>query len=279
MRTRIRVRHLLVAATATAALLLAGCSTAGSGAGGDSAGASASPKAGRSLEQVQNAGELVIATEGTYRPFSYHDSGSGPLTGYDVEVATAVAEKLGVKAKFQETQFDAIFAGLDAGRFDVIANQISVNAEREKKYDFSTPYSVSPGAVIVRSDSDITGLGDLKGKTTAQSLTSNWYQVAQDAGANVEQVEGWAQALELLKQSRVDATVNDKLTFLDAKKNGETDGLKIAADTDDVSKSAITLRKGSDTLTAAIDKALAELASDGTLAKLGEKYFGQDISK
>ncbi|TPW78468.1 amino acid ABC transporter substrate-binding protein [Schumannella sp. 10F1B-5-1] len=277
MRTRIRVRHVLVAATAAAALLLAGCST--SGTGSSSAGdPSAEPKAGRSLAQVQDAGELVVATEGTYRPFSYHADGSGDLTGYDVEVITAVAQKLGVKVKFQETQWDAIFAGLDAGRFDVIANQVSINAEREKKYEFSTPYSVSPGAVIVRDDSDITSLADLKGKTTAQSLTSNWYEVAQKAGANVEQVEGWAQAIELLKQQRVDATVNDKLTFLDAKKNGETDGLKIAADTDDVSKSAVALRQGSDTLTEAIDTALAELKADGTLAKLGEKYFGEDIS-
>jgi L-cystine transport system substrate-binding protein len=133
--------------------------------------------------------------------------------------------------------------------------------------------------LIVKDGSPITDFADLKGKSSAQSLTSNWYQVAQDAGANVQQVEGWAQAVQLLKQGRVDATINDKLTFLDAKKTGDTDGLKVAAETKDVSKSAFTLRKGSDSLVTAIDKALDELRADGTLAKISDKYFGEDVSK
>jgi L-cystine transport system substrate-binding protein len=273
-----RVRSAVVAVVAVAALALTGCaaSSGGSGSGSDT-GATGS---GLSLDAVKKAGKLVVATEGTYRPFTFHaDGGSGKLTGYDVDVITAVAKKLGVTPEFKETQFDAIFAGLDAKRFDLIANQISVNPDRQKKYDFSEPYTVSPGVLIVKDGSPITDFADLKGKSSAQSLTSNWYQVAQDAGANVQQVEGWAQAVQLLKQGRVDATINDKLTFLDAKKTGDTDGLKVAAETKDVSKSAFTLRKGSDSLVTAIDKALDELRADGTLAKISDKYFGEDVSK
>lgn len=100
-------------------------------------------------------------------------------------------------------------------RFDTIANQISINDERKAKYEFSTPYTISTGVVVTKADnSSINSFADLKGKTTAQSLTSNFYKMAVEAGANVQAVEGWAQSATLVQQGRVDATVNDKLTYL-----------------------------------------------------------------
>ncbi|BDI22578.1 amino acid ABC transporter substrate-binding protein [Herbiconiux sp. L3-i23] len=264
-------------AAAAAALTLAAC--AGGPADDTGSTGSGESEAGLSLQDVQDAGKLVVATEGTYRPFSFHEGGAGDLTGYDVEIITAVADKLGVEVEFEETQWDAIFAGLEAGRFDLIANQVSINDEREAKYDFSEPYTVSPGVLVVPENSDITTFEDLEGRTSAQSLTSNWYELAESYGAQVESVEGWAQAVELLKQGRVDATVNDELTFLDAQTNGDTEGLKIAADSDEVSYNAFALRKGSDSLVEAIDEALDELRADGTLAAISEKYFGADVSE
>jgi cystine transport system substrate-binding protein len=232
------------------------------------------------MRDVKHWGVLTIGTEGTYKPFSYHEDGTGDLTGYDVEIITAVADKLGVKPKFEETQWDAIFAGLEAGRFDVIANQVSINDERSAKYDFSKPYTVSPGVIVVKDDNtDITSFADLAGKTTAQSLTSNWYELAQKSGANVEAVEGWAQAVTLLEQGRVDATVNDNLTFLDYKKQKGATGLKIAAETDDPSLNAFVFAKGNTELQQAVDKALDDLRADGTLAKISDKYFGSDVSQ
>jgi len=185
-----------------------------------------------------------------------------------------------VKATFRETQFDGIFAGLTSKRFDVIANQVSINPTRSAKYDFSTPYTVSPGVVVVKSDNtSIHSLSDLNGKTTAQSLTSNWYGVAEKNGANVKAVEGWAQAVELLKQGRVDATVNDKLTYLDYVKTTGAAGLKVAVTTDGPSLSALAFVKGSTDLVAAVNLALKELSADGTLKKISTKYFGVDVSK
>lgn len=277
MTTR-RLTRIVTAALAAASVTvaLAACSTGG----GSATGASASPQGGLTLAEVQDAGELVIGTEGTYRPYSFHEGGAGDLTGYDVDVVTAVAEKLGVEPVFEETQFDAIFAGLQAGRFDVIANQISINPERQETYDFSEPYTISPGVLIVPDGSDITSFADLSGRTSAQSLTSNWYQVAEDAGATVEQVEGWAQAVELLRQGRVDATVNDELTFLDYQTTeGDDIGIQIVAQTDDVSENAFAFRKGSTTLVDAVNDALAELRADGTLAEISDRYFGQDVSQ
>lgn len=256
--------------TAAAALALTACS---SGSAGTAATAEGNDYG------LGTAGTLTVATEGTYRPFSFHDE-SGELVGFDVEIAEAVAEKLGLEVEFQETQWDAIFAGLDAGRFDVIANQVSINPEREEKYLFSEPYTVSPGVIVVPEDDDsITSFDDLAGKTTAQSLTSNWYELAQESGATVEAVEGWAQAVALLEQGRVDATINDSLTYLDYEKTEGPTGLKIAAETDEPSLSAFTFTKDKDALAEAIDGALAELREEGVLAEISEKYFGADVTQ
>lgn len=237
------------------------------------------PAGDRSLTDIRDAGVLVVGTEGTYRPFSYHQDGSGDLTGYDVEVIRAVAAELGVDVEFQETQWDAIFAGLEAGRFDVVANQVSLTPEREEAYAFSEPYTYSPGVVVVRADDDsITSLDSLVGRTTAQSLTSNWYRLAQEYGATVEAVEGWAQAVALVEQSRVDATINDRLTFLDYQQQTGAAGVKVAVQTSDVSRSAFAFRKDDVALAAAVDEALATLAADGTLAEISTTYFGEDVS-
>jgi cystine transport system substrate-binding protein len=271
-RTRLSAIGLIAAAT----LALAGC---GSGSTPPS-GTSPAGGADTSLSDVKSAGELKIGTEGTYKPFSFHADGSGDLTGYDVEIITAVAGKLGVKPSFQETQFDAIFAGLEAKRSDVVANQVSITDERKAKYEFSEPYTVSTGVIVTKADdSSVSSFDSLKGKTTAQSLTSNWYTLAQESGANVEAVEGWAQAVTLLKQGRVDATINDKLTYLDYQKTAKDDEIKIAAETTDKSLSAFAFRKGSTSLTEAVNTALGELQTDGTLAKISQKYFDADVTK
>jgi cystine transport system substrate-binding protein len=270
---RIRSVSVAVAAIAAVTIALSGCST-GSATTSDSSTSSGA------LAAVQKAGVLTIGTEGTYRPFTYHDGGSGKLIGYDVEVAEAVAKKLGVKAKFQETQWDAIFAGLEAHRFDVIANQVSITPEREAKYEFSKPYTVSTGVIVTKSSNTaITSFGDLKGVSVAQSLTSSFYTLAKQNGAEIQDVQGWAEAVANVKNGRVDATINDKLTWLDFKKNGDASGLKVAAESTDTSKSAFAFAKGSGTLVKAVNKALDALRADGTLTKISEKYFGADVSK
>lgn len=249
------------------AIALTGC-TAGSGNADDS------------LSSVQESGVLTVGTEGTYRPFTFHEGGSGALTGYDVEVIEAVAAELDVKVDFEETQWDAIFAGLTAGRWDVVANQVSITPERVKEYTFSEPYTYSTGVVVVPSDNtSITSFESLDGKTTAQSLTSNWYALATESGATVEAVEGWAPAVALVEQGRVDATVNDMLTFLDYQNTNGAKGLKVAAETEEVSKSAFAFAKGDSALAGAVDEALATLAADGTLTELSQKYFGADVSQ
>ena len=123
--------------------------------------------------EALSTGVLRVGTEGTYAPFTYHDPANGQLSGYDVDVARAVADKLGTKVEFVETPWDSIFAALEANRFDVVANEVTITPARQSKYDVSQPYSVGEGVIVTRAeDASITSLADLKGKTTAQSMTS-----------------------------------------------------------------------------------------------------------
>ena len=263
-----RIRTTVVAALA--ALTHAAC-------GGGSAPSSSGPN--DLLSEIKAAGVLKIGTEGTYSPFTFHDPKTNELTGFDVEVARAVAAKLGVKAEFFETPFDAIFAGLQAKRFDVVANQVSITPARAATYDFSTPYAVSTGVVVTRADDNsVRSLADVKGKSSAQSVTSNFAATATTAGAKIEAVEGFTQAIALLKQGRVDVTINDNLAVLDYLKTTGDTGVKIVAQTKDRTEQAMAFRKGSG-LATAVDGALASLQADGTLTAISQKWFGQDVSR
>jgi His/Glu/Gln/Arg/opine family amino acid ABC transporter permease subunit len=221
-----------------------------------------------------------VGTEGTYPPFTYKDPRTQKLTGYDIEVMEAVARKAGWQLTFVQSTFDAVFPALDSKRIDVIANQVTINPEREASYLFSTPYTYSRGVIVTAAGTkDITSLSDLKGKTTAQSETSNWAQVARDAGAKVQSVEGFAQAAELLTQGRVDAIVNDNIAVLDYLASTGSKKIKVVGNAgDEISRQALTFRKSDTALRDEANVALKKLADDGTLAKISKKYFDADVS-
>ncbi|MCM6773218.1 amino acid ABC transporter substrate-binding protein [Nocardia sp. CDC159] len=222
---------------------------------------------------------LKVGTEGTYAPFSFQ-GGDGKLTGYDIEVVQAVADKLGKKVEFVQTPWDAIFAGLESKRFDLVANQVTLNADRQNKYSLSQPYTTSDGVLVTNvNNGSITNLADLRGKTCAQSATSNWGKVAAGAGCKVEAVEGFVQAVQLLKQGRVDATVNDTLAVGEYTKQHGTSEIKVVTKTGETSKQVLAARKDETRLIEDVDKALDQLRADGTLAKISDKYFGTDVSK
>jgi His/Glu/Gln/Arg/opine family amino acid ABC transporter permease subunit len=240
----------------------------------------AGPAAADESTATQARPLVRVGTEGTYPPFTYKDPRTNQLTGYDIEVMRAVAAKAGWRLKFVQSQFDSIFPALDAKRIDVIANQVSINPERQAQYLFSTPYTYSHGVIVTaQGNRSIKTLKDLRGKTTAQSETSNWAQVAKDAGAKVQSVEGFAQAAALLQQGRVDAIVNDNIAVLDYLASTGSKRIKIAGDAgSEISKQALTFRKSDTALRDQADKALAALRKDGTLSKISRSYFGADVS-
>ena len=224
-------------------------------------------------------GTLKVATEGTFSPFSYYND-KNELVGYDVDVARAVAEKLGLKIEFLTAPWDAMLAAFDAGKADAVFNQVSITDERKKKYEYSVPYTVVYGAIIVHKDNnDIKSFEDLKGKKNADSATSNWAQVAKKYGAQNVTVDSFAKSMELLIARRVDTVVRDNTVFYDFLKQRTDAPIKIAAKLKDVDYSAAIVQKGNKELADQISKALNELKAEGKLKEISLKYFGKDVSE
>lgn len=239
----------------------------------------AAPSRADDLDAIKTAGIIRIGTEGTYAPFTYHDAGN-ELVGFDVEIGRAIAKQLGVKAEFLEGKWDGLIAGLDAGRYDAVINQVGITEARKAKYDFSDPYIASKAVLIVRDDNTtIKGFADLKGKKAAQSLTSNFGKLAETNGASLVGTDGFDQSIQLVLNGRADATVNDSLSFLDFKKHKPDAKVKIVATEDNADYSGVIVRKGNPKLVEAINKALTDIKADGTYAAISTKYFGADVSK
>lgn len=233
------------------------------------------------LTQIQKRGTIIVGLEGDWAPWSFVGEGD-TLMGFDVEVAQAIAAKLGVKAEIVPGEWDGLFAGMDSGRYDIVVNGVEVTPDRSEKYDFSDPYAYIRTALIVRGDNeDIKSFEDLKGKTTANSIASTYMTMAEEYGATVSGVATLDETLTMVLQGRVDATLNANVSFTDYMAQHPDENLKIVATTEDASLVSIPVRKGDNTasLLTAINKALAELHADGTISELSVKYFGEDISK
>ena len=276
-RTFISMMSVMAAA---GVLTLSGCSNSSTSTAASAGASSAAGSSADQLAAIQASGKLIVALEGAWQPWSYHDE-SDTLVGYDVEVSRAIAEKLGVEPEYVESDWDSLFAGLDAGRFDMVCNGVEVTDERALTYDFTTPYGYIHTALAVRKDNDeIKTFEDLKGKTTANSLASTYMELAESYGATVQGIDTLEETIQLLAAGRIDATLNADVSFYDYLNVHPDADFKIVAQTEDASHVAIPLRKGNNsaTLLEAVNNAIDELRADGTLKELGEKYFGQDIS-
>ena len=246
------------------------CSCSGSGKGSDE---------GKSeLDLIKEKGKITVAMEGTWSPFTYHDE-SGALVGYDVEVAKYIADYIGVDVEYIEGEWDGLLMGVESGRYDMLVNGCDITDERKQTYDFSDPYAYSSIVVVVRDDYDeIKTMEDLKGKNTANTISSSYAQIAESYGATVTGIDDFIQTIELLKAGRVDATLNDVGTYGDYLNTNGGEGLKIACYYPEVSPLGIPMKKGSTELVKAVNEALAKAREDGTLSALSVKYFGIDIT-
>ena len=262
-----RVLTLILAAALLCTALLSGCS------GKQEASADL-------LARIQEKGEITIAMEGTWSPWTYHDD-NDELVGYDVEVGELIADYLGVKPNFVEGEWEGILAGVESGRYDIMINGFTVDDDRREKYNITNAYAYDRTAVLVRSDNeDIQSLADLNGKKTANTISSTYAKVAEANGAEVTGVDDLNQTFELLLSGRIDATLNSVLAYNDYMFAHPDAEMKIAVLTDQAEEMAIPMKKGEDTesLRDEINKAIDELRKSGRLAEISFKYFGTDIS-
>lgn len=237
------------------------------------------PAAADSFAAIKQRGALRVGCEGTYSPFCYQDE-QGNLVGFDVDIAKAVAGKLGLKAEFTPSKWEGILAALDTGRFDAIFNQVTVTDDRKKAYDFSQPYTFSGLQILVRKDhvKDIKGPDDLSGKKVGVLLGTNHEEwLRGHTKADVRTYEDDASRNQDLLVGRIDAILNDRLIVGAAEKiyggNILATGPLLYE-----TRQAAAVKKGNAELVAAIDKALADLTADGTMKKISEKWFSADVT-
>lgn len=253
-----------VACVIGALVILVGCSKSG---------------AQGALQEIQSRGVLRVGLEGTYPPFNYQDQ-SGQLAGFEVDFARAVAAKMGVKVEFQPTPFAGLLGAMEAGRIDVVINQITITPERQQKYGFTRPYTVSGIQIILRQD-DSRPIGtpaDLAGKSVGVGLGTNYEQWlrANAPQAIVKTYDDDPTKYQDLKAGRIDAVLNDRLVVLDLVKSGapfKPSGAPFAKQ-----EMGVAFRKDPE-LQAALDKAIDALRAEGELAKISNRWFGEDVTK
>lgn len=229
------------------------------------------------LEQIQKDGVINIGLEGTFPPFSYHDS-KGKLTGFEFEIADQIAKDLDVKPNYVETKWDSLIAGLDTNKYDFVINNISITDERKQKYDFTIPYMVSNAVLAVRKDNTkIKSLKDYKGKKSAQTVTSNFAQDAKKLGAEIVPNENLTQSLDLVTQNRADGTIHDEVTFLTYLKEHPDANLRIVDGKVSSTDIALILNKNENEFREKLNEIIQKRLDDGTFSKISEKYFNKDI--
>ena len=232
------------------------------------------------LARIRERGTLIIGTEGNWSPWTFHDE-NDVLTGLDVEIGTLIAHGLGVEPEFMETDWDSILAGVDSGRFDIACNGVGYTKDRAQKYSFSIPYVYTHKVLVVRDDNDtIHTVEDLAGKTTANSPSSTYADLAIEKGADVTYVSTLVETITLLIQGRVDATINAQVSIQDYLDQHPDAPIKVVEvlPGDPV---AYPVRKDADTetLVEAINEILRQAQEDGTLAAISQKYFKLDLTQ
>ncbi len=212
---------------------------------------------------------LTMATNAEFPPFEYLDGEA--IVGVDVDIANAIAEKLGRKLEITNIDFDAALTGVATGKYDVAIAGITANDERRQNMNFSDDYYTASQAIIVTANSDIKAATDLTGKVISCQEGTTGEQYLLDNGYQIQSFKTGSEAVIALTSGKVDAVVIDNAVAnaLSAKQNGATVVLEEALTKEAY---AIALKKGDDALTAEINKALAELKEDGTLAEIFEKY-------
>ena len=224
-------------------------------------------------DDTQEPAVLHMATEGTFPPYEYYDNGQ--LVGIDIEVAGAIAEKLGMKLETTDIAFDSIIPGVQAGKYDIGMAGVTVNEERLQQVNFSDSYATGVQVVIVKEGGKVQSLDDMADAIIGtQSGTTGFIYASSDFGDDhVKSFTKTTDAVEALKNGQVDCVLLDNApaeALVDANPDA---GLSILETAYTVEDYAIAINKENTDLQAKINAVLAELVADGTLQSIIDKYI------
>ena len=224
---------------------------------------------GKSLEAIQSAGKLLVATSPDFPPFEYLEGDA--VVGIEVEILQMIADELGVELVIEQMDFESVLPGVQSGKYDVGMSGITITEKRQKNADFTQPYFLASQAIVVLSDSNITGKADLTGKKIAVQTGTTAEEYCMANGYEVLAFQANNDACEALLRGKVDAWVVDNEVALDL--SAKTEGATVVLDEAMTSEPyGFAFAKGSDTLVEAIDKLLSQWLADGTIEAIFVKY-------
>ena len=225
---------------------------------------------------IQEKGELVIGVKFDVPPFGFKNPQSGDVEGFDVDMGNAIARDLGVKPKFVEAISDNRIPFLKEGTVDVVLSTMTINAERDQEIDFSDPYYVARGRILVPSDSQIAGVDDLAGQSVCTALGSTYEETLREQAprADLKLVDSYSECLELVQNGAVDAVSTDDVILTGMIIQDET--LKLVEEEPLTTEPYGAGLKNEDTeFQAFVNRTLERVKSDGTWADSYEKWVGQ----
>jgi ABC-type amino acid transport substrate-binding protein len=252
--------------------LLATLALGTTGCGGDEEGAEPGGPAG-DLETLE-PGKLTVGSDIPYEPFEF---GRGPAyEGFDVDVVTAVGDKLGLEVEFEDTSFDTIFRDLAQGKFDVVASATTITPERERTVSFSEPYFAADQSLMVEEGSDIESVDDLGGRTIGAQKGTTGAEYAENE-TDAESVRTYAEigdAFNALEAGQIEAVINDFAISKFAEQSRPN--LTVIEEIPTDEEYGLAVNKDSTALLEAINGALAEIREDGTYAEIYRKWFEEE---
>ncbi len=227
------------------------------------------------LGAIQAKGEITIGVKFDVPPFGVKNPQTGDVEGFDVEMGKAVAEKLGVQPKFIEAISDNRIPFLEDGTADLILSTMTINEERVGQIDFSDPYFIARGRVLVPSDSDITGVGDLAGKNVCTALGSTYEANLKEQApeAKLKLVDSYSECLELIQNGAVDAVSTDDVILTGMIIQDDT--LKLVGDPLTQEPYGAGIKKDSPEMVEFVNGAFTDLKDDGTWMKLYDEWIGK----
>jgi glutamate transport system substrate-binding protein len=284
MRTYKLWRALLAMALAVAALALVACGDDdddddGGNGGGDQAADVEQFPADSTLGRIQERGEITIGVKYDVPPFGFLNPQTDEVEGFDVDIGRFIAEDLGVEPRFVEAISDNRIPFLERGTVDLILSTMTINAERDMEIDFSEPYYIAQGRILVPQGSDIRGLEDLAGNSVCTALGSTYEETIREEAPDAELrlVDTYSECLELLQNEAIDAVSTDDVILTGMIIQDDT--LEMVGDPLTTEPYGVGIKDGDKQLKDFVDGVLQQVEQDGRWEETYQKWVGRHIGR